>query len=125
MAILPYVPARVQQAEIPQGKRQFVDDVFVLWSAAFRVRLGFVPIYSQGIDALQEAVIDKERKRHASLKRLFTTAFTVNLVLSLVAGYCLLNLVSSLSAQAETAEYDPFHVGIRSTYVFCGRVPCV
>ena len=64
----------------------------------------------QPIDRKQAAVIEVEKRKHAALGRLFTTGFTVNLVLALLASYALINLFGALSSQATVNEYDPFNV---------------
>ena len=68
----------------------------------------------QGIDVHQEAVIAKEKAKRRSLRRLFTTAFTVNLVLTLLSLYALSNLMAALAKQSAVAEYDPFSVRVRA-----------
>ncbi len=58
----------------------------------------------------QAAQIDKERQQHKRLSNLFTTAYTVNLVLFLIAAYCLVNLVESFSKMEDQTVYDPYAV---------------
>jgi hypothetical protein len=65
----------------------------------------------QAVSRLQAKQIDRERAQHSKLGNLFTTAFTVNLVLFLIAAYCLVNLVDSFSKMESQAVYDPFAVG--------------
>lgn len=55
-------------------------------------------------------MVEKEKAKHSALKRLFTTGFTVNLILAVLIGYALFNLSVALSKQATSAQYDPFAV---------------
>ena len=64
----------------------------------------------QGIDAHQEAVISREKAKRRSLRKLLTTGFVVNLVLTLLSLYALSNLMAALAKQSAVAEYDPFSV---------------
>lgn len=66
---------------------------------------------AQPVCRRQAAQIDKERQQHKRLTNLFTTAFTVNLVLFVIAAYCLVNLVESFSKMEDQTVYNPYEVG--------------
>lgn len=59
----------------------------------------------------QFAIIDKERQQHLKLSNLFTVAFSVNLLLFLLAVYFIYSISGSFSELESVAVYDPFSVG--------------
>jgi hypothetical protein len=64
----------------------------------------------QAVSQRQREIIDRERRQHSKLSNLFTVAFTVNLVLFLLAVLALKNLSASFAEMENVTVYDPFAV---------------
>ena len=64
----------------------------------------------QPVCSRQRALIEAAKQEHKQLSKLFTVAFTVNLVLFLLALYALKSLSDAFAEMEGVTVYDPFVV---------------